>query len=88
VRNWPACRRLESHAIAVLAIAPEEGEVAEKTSLLLNQHGLHLKSRADLTAAEPLYRRALAIKEKTYGPDHLKVATLLNQPTRRSRAAV
>ena len=30
------------------------------------------------SGAEPLYRRALAIDEKSYGPDHPKVATDLN----------
>ena len=38
VRNWPACRRLETHAIAVLAFAPDEGAAATKTVLLLNQY--------------------------------------------------
>jgi tetratricopeptide (TPR) repeat protein len=31
-----------------------------------------------LAEAEPLYRRALAIDEKSFGPDHPKVATDLN----------
>ena len=31
-----------------------------------------------LSEAEPLYRRALAIDEKSYGPDHPTVATRLN----------
>ena len=47
VRNWPACRRLEAHAAAVLAFAPDTGEAAQKTSRLLNQYALHLTARAD-----------------------------------------
>jgi tetratricopeptide (TPR) repeat protein len=31
-----------------------------------------------LAEAEPMYRRALAIDEKSYGPDHPDVATDLN----------
>ena len=78
VRNWPACRRLEAHAAAVLAFAPDTGEAAEKTSLLLNQYALHLTARADYAQAEPLYRRALPIDEESFGPGHPKVATSLN----------
>src|SRR5215471_13583326 len=37
-------------------------------SSLNNLAGL-LKSKGDCTAEEPLYRRALAIREKTLGPD-------------------
>ena len=68
VRNWPACRRLEAHAASVLAFAPDTGEAAQKTSLLLNQYALHLKARADYAQAEPLYRRALAVGEAKLRP--------------------
>jgi tetratricopeptide (TPR) repeat protein len=78
VSHWPACRRLEGHASAVLAFAPDRGEAAGKTSRLLNQYALHLKARADFASAEPLYRRALAVYEKTLGPDHSSVASALN----------
>ncbi len=78
IRSWPACRRLEAHAAAVLAFAPETGEAAEKTSLLLNQYALHLKARADYKEVEQLYRRALAIDEESFGPGHPDVATDLN----------
>ena len=78
VRNWPACRRLEAHAAAVLAFAPDTGEAATNTSLLLNQCALHLYARADYAQAEPLYRRALAVCEKNLGPNHSHVASALN----------
>ena len=78
VRFWPACRRLEAHAMAVLDHAPETGDAAQATSRLAFQHALHLKSRAEFAAAEPLYRRALEIDEASYGPDHPEVAIRLN----------
>ena len=78
VRSWPACRRLESHAIAALAFAPGEGEAAQETVFLLNQYAVHLNARADFAAAEPLMRRALAIDEARLGPDHTQVAIDLN----------
>jgi len=44
---------------------------------LNNLAGL-LQATNRLSEAEPLYRRALAILEKSYGPDHPVVATNLN----------
>jgi hypothetical protein len=35
-----------------------------------------------LRQAEPLFRRALALEEATFSPDHSKVAMGLNNPTR------
>ena len=78
VRNWPACRRLEGHAAAVLGFAPDAGEAAGKTSLLLNQYALHLNARAEFAQAEPLMRRALKIDEASFGPDHPNVGIDLN----------
>ncbi len=78
VRNWPACRRLEAHAAAVLVFAPETGEAAQMTSLLLNQYALHLYARADYNEVEQLYRRAVAVYERTLGSNHPYVATALN----------
>ena len=37
-----------------------------------------LHDQGNYAAAEPLYRRALAIREKALGPDHPDVATSLN----------
>ncbi len=78
VRNWPLCRRLESHAATILTVAPEAGEEARKTVRLLNQYALHLNARAEFAAAEPFMGRALEIDEASFGPDHPEVATDLN----------
>jgi hypothetical protein len=45
---------------------------------VLNNTALSLKSSGNYAGAEPLYRRALAIREKAPGPDHPDVATGLN----------
>jgi hypothetical protein len=37
-----------------------------------------LQSKGNLDAAEPLYRRALAIDEKALGPDHPTTKTIRN----------
>jgi tetratricopeptide (TPR) repeat protein len=78
VRFWPACEALLTHALAVAEHAQEYGVAPAQVSLLLNQTGLYLKSRAQYAQAEPLFRRALEIREKIYGPDHPGVATVLN----------
>ena len=44
----------------------------------LNNLAQLLKATNRLAEAEPLMRRALAIDEKSYGPDHPKVAIRLN----------
>jgi CHAT domain-containing protein/Tfp pilus assembly protein PilF len=44
----------------------------------LNNLALRLRDQGKYAAADPLYRRSLAIKEKALGPDHPDVATSLN----------
>jgi tetratricopeptide (TPR) repeat protein len=78
VRNWPDCERLLPHAMTLLPNAPDSGDGAEKTSLLCNQLAIYVESRADYAASELLKRRALAIDEAAYGPDHPRVATHIN----------
>jgi hypothetical protein len=78
VRSWQFCRRLESHVIAVLTVSLENRETTRETSFLLNQYAMHLHARADFAAAEPLYRRAIAIDEVNFGSDHVELAGDLN----------
>jgi hypothetical protein len=50
-----------------------------------SQHSWHLLQATNrLAAAEPLMRRALAIDEKSFGPDHPDVAAALNNLAQRS----
>jgi tetratricopeptide (TPR) repeat protein len=78
VRNWSACARLMPHAMAVFEHAPDSGNGADKTALLLSQTALNCVSKAAYVEAEPLLRRALAIGEARCGPDHPSVAMSLN----------
>ena len=77
VRTWPRLDPLAVHAESVAEAADKAG-IADPTARLLNQIGLMLQAQARFEAAEPLYRRALAIVEKSYGPDHPNVAIRLN----------
>ena len=77
VRNWPILDPLAPHALAVARRA-DEAEIAEPTARLFNHLGGLFDAKADYAEAEPLYNRALAIGEKSYGPDHPNVAIRLN----------
>ena len=77
VRTWPVWAPLSPHAASVIGHADAAG-IAEPTARLMNQLGLYLNARGQFAAAEPLYRRALAIDERSFGPDHPNVAIRLN----------
>ncbi len=77
VRSWPVLVPLTPHAIAVATTAADRG-IAGPTARLLNQTATLLQTQASYTAAEPLFRRALAMDEKSHGPEHSKVAIRLN----------
>lgn len=53
-------------------------EIRGDDARLLNNTALSLKLAGEYASAEPLYRRALAIGEKTLGPDNPNVATGLS----------
>jgi tetratricopeptide (TPR) repeat protein len=75
---WPLCDRLLPHALACAGLIEFwDMEFAEAT-LLLNQTGYYLHQRAEYAQAEPLYQRALAIREKALGPEHPYTASSLN----------
>jgi tetratricopeptide (TPR) repeat protein len=77
VRSWPVLDPLMPHALVVARGSDETG-VALPTARLFNELGLLLYSKARYAEAEPLYRRALVIKEENYGPMHPEVARGLN----------
>jgi tetratricopeptide (TPR) repeat protein len=77
VRNWPTLDLLAPHAHTVTAHADAAG-ISEPTARLMNQLGLLFNEKALHAEAEPLMRSALAIDEKSFGPDHPKVAIRLN----------
>jgi tetratricopeptide (TPR) repeat protein len=76
-KSWSRYKLLEPHVEAILAVAPEDGDIAQSTSHLLDRHGAHLQQRTDFAAAEPLYRRALLIDERLHGPEHPRITAQL-----------
>jgi hypothetical protein len=77
VRTWAVWTPLAAHAAAVSRSA-DEGGLAEPTSRLMDRLATYRQARGQFRAAEPLCRRALAISEQSYGPDHPDVAIRLN----------
>jgi len=73
VRRWPILNPLAPHA-RVVALRADEAGIAEPTTRLFNNLGLLLKTKARYAEAEPFMRRALAIDDAIYGPDHPDVA--------------
>ena len=81
VRSWPVIDPLAPHALAVARHA-DAAEIAEPTARLFSQLGVLFTAKADYAEAEPMMRRALAIDEKGYGPNHPNVAIRLNNLAR------
>lgn len=77
VRSWPLLEALAPHMDTVAEHAEGVG-MAAPTARLLNQLGLLLKTKAEHAKAEPLYRRALAINEASFGPEHPNISFILN----------
>ena len=64
VRNWTRLEPLAPHANAVAQYA-DAANISKPTGRLLNNVGMLLERKALFAEAEPLYRRALAIIEKS-----------------------
>src|SRR5271166_4290232 len=77
VRSWPRLDPLAPHAQNA-AYRADAGGIAQPTARLMDQLGLLVHTKSLHAQAEPLYRRALAIEETSFGPDHPEVATDLN----------
>jgi tetratricopeptide (TPR) repeat protein len=76
--TWPSCSRLISHAQRLASLIDEYGCDFPEAARLMNQAGDYLDERAQYAEAEPLFRCALAIREKALGIEHPDVAVTLN----------
>jgi tetratricopeptide (TPR) repeat protein len=70
VETWNPSARLLPHLLAAASHSERLGVALEFTSRLLNDAGLYLRNRGQLGEAGRVLKRALAIAEKVYGPDH------------------
>jgi tetratricopeptide (TPR) repeat protein len=74
VETWNPSARLFPHALTAAGHSDRLGVALGPTCHLLNQAGLYLNNRGQLGEAGEALKRALAIAEKVYGPDHPDVA--------------
>jgi tetratricopeptide (TPR) repeat protein len=76
--EWPHCERLLPQAQTCAELIGQDAFVFPEAARLLNQAGLYLHYRAHYAEAEPLYLRALTIREQALGLSHPEVSTCLN----------
>lgn len=77
VRCWPQLLPFLPHALLLFERTRDCGPYPRQTDLY-DEYATLLRSLARYSTAEPLFRRALAIDEARYGPDHPTIATRLN----------
>ena len=76
--NWPGCQEVLPHAqIAVELIKQWNINIAEAAELL-SRMGNYLRERAQYSEAEPLLQKALAIRQRVLGSEHVDVAGDMN----------
>jgi len=76
-RSWATLDPLAPHALALARRADEAG-ISEPTARLMRQLGSLFYAKCRYAEAEPMYRRAFAITEASFGPDHPNIAIDLN----------
>jgi len=76
--SWGPCERLISHVEVAAKLVARYGFTFREAAILLNEAGSYYMDRGQYTAAEPLYLRALGIREKVLDANHPDVATSLH----------
>ena len=76
--NWPRYEELLPHARSIARHITDFGLDLPTAASLFHKTAYYLNARAEYREAEPLYQRALAIREKALGPDHPNTATSLD----------
>jgi tetratricopeptide (TPR) repeat protein len=75
---WPVCERLLAQAHACAELIDQWRLELPEAADLLNEAGFYQFQRGRYTDTEPLYQRALAIRENALGAGHPDVASSLN----------
>ena len=77
VRTWSLLEPLAPHAQAI-ALAAVSRTISDPTARLLNQVAVLYYAKAQHSAAEPLYRLAIVLREESLGKNHPNVARAMN----------
>ncbi|MBL8294401.1 MAG: ATP-binding protein [Bryobacterales bacterium] len=78
--HWPTCSRLLAHALVCADSIARWNFTSADAARLLDRTASYLMERAQYAEAEPLFERALAIREnpKLFGPSHAYTAASIN----------
>ena len=76
--NWGRCQQVLPHALVCAEYIEKWNMVSVQAAWLLNKAGYYLDERAQYAKAQPLYERALKIREQVSGKNHPDVAVILN----------
>ncbi len=76
--RWLQVQHLLPHALACAAFIDQHHLNISEAGRLLDRAATYLQDHGQYPQAEPLFQQALAIYEKTRGPDHLEAANELN----------
>src|SRR5260370_4178899 len=77
-RIWPRCQQYLPHVDACASLIDHYAFAFPEAARLCNNVGYYLKQRAQYPEAEAYYQRAIAIGEKTLGPEHPDLAIRYN----------
>ncbi len=69
-KNWLRCQQFMPHVLACKALIEQWAMTLPEAAELLNVAGDYLRESAQYEQAEPLYQRALDIRERALGPEH------------------
>ncbi len=76
--TWSQCERLIPHVLACATRTQSPKSSSLDLAALLLKTAQYLRDRGQYIEAEPLFQRALHIREQALGPDHPEVALSLN----------
>jgi tetratricopeptide (TPR) repeat protein len=79
---WPLCAQLTPHLLARRDASLGDAPIFAGWPALLHSAGLYFQRRAAYSQAVPLFRDALATREKMLGPEHPDTATTLDNLAR------
>jgi hypothetical protein len=68
--TWALCERMLAQAHACAELIKQWGFGFPEAAVLLNKAGYYVNERGRYSEAEPLYQRALTIREKALGTEH------------------
>jgi tetratricopeptide (TPR) repeat protein len=76
--TWPQCERLLPHALIATQYIETNQIISKEAGRLLHETASYLHDRARYPDAEPLYQRAVQVRERLFGSEYPEVAQSLN----------